>query len=187
MSLHPVARSVKLLLVFGSTVIRGFSLLEIHDEEFCSLLLLGFQFQIRRQVNLADGNIGFPQPRQSKCRYSTVEQTIVNPFNNSSILYYKISLSIVASEWVVFLCRDTVHIGTLLKISQFFQSFTGVVLRLVHDHFLPSTQPFSAIESTYWHRNFNIRNIIYFKYTDICGRAEKVNKGLRIINSNQDK
>jgi hypothetical protein len=31
-------RSVKLLLVFASTVIPGFGLLEIHDQNFCSLL-----------------------------------------------------------------------------------------------------------------------------------------------------
>jgi hypothetical protein len=33
-----VDRSVKLLLVFASTVISGFSLLEIHDQDFYSLL-----------------------------------------------------------------------------------------------------------------------------------------------------
>jgi hypothetical protein len=33
-----VGGSVKLLLIFDSTVIPGFSLLEIHDEDFCSLL-----------------------------------------------------------------------------------------------------------------------------------------------------
>jgi hypothetical protein len=33
-----VGRSVKLLLVFASTVIPGFSLFEINDQEFCSLL-----------------------------------------------------------------------------------------------------------------------------------------------------
>jgi hypothetical protein len=33
----PVGQSVKLLLDFASTVIPGFSLLEIHDQDFCSL------------------------------------------------------------------------------------------------------------------------------------------------------
>jgi hypothetical protein len=47
-----------------------------------------------------------------------------------------------------------------------FHAYTGTELRLVHDHFLPSTQPYNAIESTYWHTfNFNVRNIIYFKCT----------------------
>jgi hypothetical protein len=33
-----VGQSVKLLLAFASTVVPGFSLLEIHDQDFCSLL-----------------------------------------------------------------------------------------------------------------------------------------------------
>jgi hypothetical protein len=33
-----VGRSVKLLLAFASTVIPGFILLEIHDQDFCFLL-----------------------------------------------------------------------------------------------------------------------------------------------------
>jgi hypothetical protein len=33
-----VGRSVRLLLVFASTVNAGFSLLEIHDQDFCCLL-----------------------------------------------------------------------------------------------------------------------------------------------------
>jgi hypothetical protein len=33
-----VGRSVKLLLAFASTVIPGFSLLQIHDQDICSLL-----------------------------------------------------------------------------------------------------------------------------------------------------
>jgi hypothetical protein len=40
-SLHStqlIGRSVKLLLAFASAVISGFSLLEIHDQDFCSLL-----------------------------------------------------------------------------------------------------------------------------------------------------
>jgi hypothetical protein len=36
--LPPVGRSVKLLLAFASTVIPDFSLLEIHDQDFYSLL-----------------------------------------------------------------------------------------------------------------------------------------------------
>jgi hypothetical protein len=31
-------RSIKLLLAFASTVIPGFSVLEIHEQDFCSLL-----------------------------------------------------------------------------------------------------------------------------------------------------
>jgi hypothetical protein len=33
-----IGRSIKLLLVFDSTVIPGFSLLETHDQDFCYVL-----------------------------------------------------------------------------------------------------------------------------------------------------
>jgi hypothetical protein len=35
-----IGRSAKLLLLFGSTVIPGFSLFEIHDQNFCSPLYM---------------------------------------------------------------------------------------------------------------------------------------------------
>jgi hypothetical protein len=35
---HSVGRLVKLLLILASTVIPGFSLLDIHDQDFYSLL-----------------------------------------------------------------------------------------------------------------------------------------------------
>jgi hypothetical protein len=56
-----ISRSVKLLLAFASAVIPGSSLLEIHDQDFCSLLdIYVFRNEVfsstRGEVGLPDGN-----------------------------------------------------------------------------------------------------------------------------------
>jgi hypothetical protein len=69
-------RSVKLLLAFASTIIPGFSLLEIHDEEFYYLLDM-YKFQNGNSSSTKEGSVFLCTRRRYVC--CTVDSARVYP------------------------------------------------------------------------------------------------------------